>query len=95
VIDKNSFYLAIGGKTGLTNLNVPSLSESSNYTSFALPVLQTGLIYNFVSGYGLRISFTMEKSSLEKNDPSNAASVLPQQTTLQEGRIGIGLTKFF
>jgi len=95
VVDKNSFYIAIGGKTGFANLSVPSLNDSANYSSFALPVLQTGLIYNFISGYGLRISLTVEKSSLEKVDSEETGSVLPRQTTLQEGRLAIGLTKFF
>jgi hypothetical protein len=96
VVDKNSFYLAVGAKAGTVQLNVPSLGDSANYDIFALPTFQMGLIYNFISGYGLRISLSVEKSSLDKvGNVESTTSVLPQQTTLQEGRLSIGLTKFF
>ncbi len=94
-LEANIIYLGAYIRTGLSILEVSESAETGSYSVLSFPGLRAGLKYNFSNSYGIRVfgSFeNIETSRIQRNDDEG---VLPDVASLTEGKISIGLSKFF
>lgn len=94
-IEQNIVYLGFLVRYGLLSAEIPSLSEQANYQINTFPGIKAGVKYNFNSGYGARISFGFERINIEREVRTNDAGTFPDRETFIDGKLGLGISKFF
>ena len=82
-------------RSGTASAESPSLGEKSNYTVLSLPGLRGGMKYNFKNKFGLRIAFSLEELQLNRYEQSQFGSLLPDETSLMEGKMNFALAHSF
>lgn len=94
-VEKNIPFVGAGIRTGIASLAIPSRGERGSYTVLGVPMVVGGVKYNFRSGWGLRLAASMEKLLMEQTSVNVRGGNLPQRTDLLDGRLSMGLTRFF
>ncbi len=82
-------------RSGTASVEAPSADEKSNYTVLTLPGFRAGIKYNFLNKVGLRIAINLETMNLDRYEQSKFDSILPDQTTLVEGKMNFALAYSF
>lgn len=94
-LERNIFYFGTSMRTGTSNLAIGTLGETGTYTSTSFPGFRAGLKYNFSGGFGLRMMASYETIDLDRRNTSDDGGTLPNRTSYNEGKLGIGLSYFF
>lgn len=95
VIEAPVVFLGVYIRSGWASVDAPSVAEKSNYTVLSLPGIRGGMKYNFKNNMALRVSASMEKLSLDRYEQSKFGSVLPDQTSVAEGKLNFALAYSF
>lgn len=95
VIEAPVVFLGVFIRSGWASVDAPSVAEKSNYTVLSLPGVRGGMRYNFKNNMALRVSASMEKLSLDRYEQSKFGSVLPDQTSVAEGKLNFALAYSF
>jgi hypothetical protein len=82
-------------RSGTASVKAVSVNEKANYTLLTLPGFRVGMKYNFRNNVGLRIAFSMETLQLDRYEQSKFNSVLPNQTTVVEGKMNFAVAYSF
>jgi hypothetical protein len=94
-LETNIVYLGLYIRTGLSILQVSESSETGSYSVLSIPGVRGGLKYNFPNGYGIRVFGSFENIQTSRIQRSDDEGVLPDVASLTEGKMSIGLSKFF
>jgi len=95
MIEANIPYIGILFRTGFSTLYSSPLGERGNYQVFGLPGIKGGIKYNFKNSYGIRLTAAFEKIRVERLVRNESGGTLPNRAHYLEGKIGIGISKFF
>ncbi len=88
-------FLGFLYRYGLARLTNNSTDEEGNYNIQSMPGLRLGIKWNMESGYGFRLQGELENIQVSKIEKSDSEGVLPDETNYINGRLSLGLTKFF
>lgn len=94
-IDANIVYIGAVFRYGFASLSNETNNETGNYQIFGFPGIRGGVKYNFTSKYGIRITASIEELRSERLVRDNDIGTLPDRARYYDGRVGIGLSKFF
>ncbi|MAX65951.1 MAG: hypothetical protein CME66_03355 [Halobacteriovoraceae bacterium] len=94
-IERNIFYVGLLARFGLASLSNKTADEVGTYQLYSFPGLRGGIKYNFANGYGVRLVASYENIRVDRIKKSNDDGVLPDRTSYFDGKISVGLTKFF
>ncbi len=94
-IDTNIYYFTLLTRYGIARLTNNSAQEAGNYQLFTIPGFRFGLKHNFRNTYGFRLSLGYEDIRAERMERNDDAGSLPDRATYKEGKVAIGLSKFF
>ncbi|MAZ49673.1 MAG: hypothetical protein CME65_14020 [Halobacteriovoraceae bacterium] len=94
-IDANIVYIGAVFRYGFASLSNETNNETGNYQIFGFPGIRGGVKYNFTSKYGIRLTASIEELRSERIVRDNDIGTLPDRARYYDGRIGIGLSKFF
>ncbi len=89
------FFVGLLFRYGYSRLRNASTDEQGNYYIKTLPGVRAGLKWNVESGYGAFISFGYENINAERVVVSDSEGVLPDRDSYVDGRLNIGISKFF
>lgn len=82
-------------RSGYANVTSPSANEKANYTVLSIPGFRAGFRYLMRNQFGIKVVATMESIRLSQYEDSKFDSNLPENSTLVEGKVGVGLTYSF
>jgi len=95
MVDVNIPYIGILFRTGISTLYSDSLGERGNYQLFGFPGVKGGIKYNFKNAYGVRLTASFERIRVERLVRSADSGLLPDRANYLDGKVGIGISKFF
>lgn len=95
VIEAPVVFLGLYLRSGWASVEAPAVAEKANYTVLSLPGLRAGMKYNFKNNLALRVSASMEQLQLDRYEQSKLGSVLPDQTSVAEGKMNFALAYSF
>lgn len=95
VVQAPVIFLGTYIRSGVATMHSPTANEKASYTVLSLPGFRGGLKYNFRNNFGLRMALSLEKMSLDRYEQSKLGSILPDQSTLAEGKLNFGLAYSF
>lgn len=82
-------------RSGMANVQAPTVAEKANYTVISIPGLRVGMKYLLRNNWGLRFLLSMETLKLERYEASKLNSTLPENANLVETKFGLGVTYGF
>lgn len=94
-IGANIVYFGVLMRYGLSFLTNVTNDEQGNYQVFTLPGFRGGLKYNFTNKFGFRVTAGFEQIRVERLVRNNDIGTLPDRTRYYEGKLAVGLSKFF
>lgn len=94
-IGKNIVYVGAHFRYGFGSYEIESLEEKGNYQIFSFPGLSAGVKYNFSNGYGARLSASFENITGDRTIKTVDDGELPDRINYLDGKISIGLSRFF
>ena len=95
VVERNIVYVGLLTRFGYSRLVNDTTGEEGNYQVSTLPGIRAGLKYNFKNSYGVRLTTGLENIKVSRITRSADEGELPNNASYLEGKIGIGLSKFF
>lgn len=95
MVGVNIPYIGLVFRTGIVTLSSDSLGEQGNYQMTGFPGIRGGIKYNFENSYGVRLTGSFERLNLERLVRNADTGLLPDRTSYLDGKIGIGLSKFY
>lgn len=95
ILEQNIVYIGILFRTGLSRLALSQTQEEGNYQVGTFPGFRAGIKYNFSNGYGVRLMAGYENITLSRIVREYDKGFLPDRENYLEGKISIGLSKFF
>lgn len=95
MVGVNIPYIGVLVRAGFATLYSTYLGEQGNYQVIGFPGFRGGIKYNFKNSYGIRFTGTFERIRFERLVRSDDAGVLPNRVYHLDGKLGIGITKFF
>lgn len=78
-------------RSGTVAMKSPTYGDRANYTLLSVPGIQLGLRYNLRSGFGLRVTGSLETLQLDRYQFDRYGSRLPDRVNVAEARTGIAL----
>ncbi len=94
-LDTNIIYAGLLIRSGISALEVSDTNEKGTYSILTIPGIRAGIKYNFSNSYGVRIFGGFENIKSSRIKKSSSSGVLPDVASYTEGKMGIGLSKFF
>jgi hypothetical protein len=94
-IERNVVYMGMLFRTGVSALMIKSNNEVGNYQLMSIPGFRMGVKYNFSNSYGLRMTFAYENIRLDRIAKDDSSGALPDRENYLDGKLTIGLSKFF
>lgn len=94
-MDRNIPFVSLGVRSGVATLRLPDAGDKANYGVFSFPQLAAGIKYNRRRGIGFKASVSVEKLLFEQSSSNRPGGNLPSRLELLEGRLNLGVTKFF
>ena len=94
-METNIVYAGVLIRTGFAALAVSDTDEKGTYSILTLPGLRLGVKYNFSNSYGFRLFAGLENIKSSRIRKSSSSGVLPDVANYTEGKMGLGLSKFF
>lgn len=94
-IETNIVYVGMLFRYGLSRVSIKSTEEEGNYQVTSLPGLKIGLKYNFANTIGFRLAYGVEQINAERIVKSADNGNLPDRAQYIEGRLSVGVSKFF
>lgn len=88
-------YIGMLYRYGLARLTNNTTDEEGNYILQSLPGLRVGTKWNMENGYGFRMQGELENIIVNKIEKSDSEGVLPDKSNYINGRLSLGLTRFF
>ncbi|WP_408096203.1 hypothetical protein ACJVC5_14280 [Peredibacter sp. HCB2-198] len=95
VIEAPVVFLGVYLRSGWASVEAPTVEEKANYTVLSLPGFRAGMKYNFKNNLALRVAASMERLELDRYEQSKLGSVLPDQTSVAEGKLNFALAYSF
>lgn len=95
VLERNIVYLGILFRYGLARHEIGSLGETGNYQVFTFPGFRGGVKYNFSNGFGVRAGAALENIVSDRLVRTSDEGELPDRIDHLEGKLSIGLSRFF
>lgn len=94
-LETNIPYFGVLFRYGYARKEIDSLNEIGDYQVVSFPGLKAGLKYNFKNRYGARISAGLENILSDRLARSSDGGELPDRISHIEGKISVGLSRFF
>ena len=94
-INRNVLYFGLSARFGYSSLSNNTSGDTSAYQLFALPGVNMGIKYSFENSWGYKIALSYQNISVSKVVTADEDDVLPNEADYIEGKINIGLTRFF
>lgn len=94
-MERNIFFAGLYFRYGWGSYSIPSAGENGVYQVYSFPGLKTGLKYNFQNGYGLRLSASFENILADRIERDVEGGSLPDRVGHLEGKLSVGLSRFF
>jgi hypothetical protein len=94
-IQSPMIFLGTFVRSGYGTATAPSGGEKGTYTSLVAPGFQGGVRYNFRNGVGMRFTASLETMQLERYGKTLAKPVLPDHTSVTEGKMGFAMAYSF
>lgn len=95
MVGVNIPYIGVIFRTGIATLSSESLGERGNYQLNSFPGLRGGIKYNFENSYGVRLTASFERLTIERLVKNSNSDLLPDRSSYLDGKIGFGLSKFY
>lgn len=95
IVNTTIFYTGILFRYGRARLNTPLTDEVGNYQLYSLPGLRLGLKYNLENGYGFKATYGLENIKVDRIVRSADSGTLPDRAEYYEGKLSLGLSKYF
>ncbi|MCO4753184.1 MAG: hypothetical protein KC478_01815 [Bacteriovoracaceae bacterium] len=94
-IGKNIIYVGTLFRYGWARREIPSLGEKGDYQVMSFPGVRAGIKYNFANGYGVRATGAFENILSDRIIRTEDEGELPDRIGHLEGKLSIGLSRFF
>ena len=94
-VEANIVFFGALFRYGYARYKIPSLGEEGDYQVLSFPGLRAGLKYNFLNGYGVRALAGFENVIGDRVIRNDEQGELPDRVSHLEGKISIGLSRFF
>ena len=94
-IEANIVYFGALFRYGWARMEIPSLGEKGNYSVVSFPGIKGGVKYNFSNGYGVRLTGGLENIISGRIIRTVDEGELPDRISRLEGKLSIGLSRFF
>lgn len=94
-LETNIFYVGALFRYGSARYEISSLGEEGNYQVVSFPGLRAGIKYNFQNRYGIRLGGGFENIIGDRTIRSEDEGELPDRVSHLEGKLSIGLSRFF
>lgn len=88
-------FLGLYFRSGWGQAVAPTVNEKANYTVLSAPGVRAGMKYNFRNNLGIRLMGTLESMSLDSYEQSKIDAVLPNSTSLPDGKLNFALAYSF
>jgi len=94
-VGDNIVYVGGFFRYGWARREIPSLNEQGDYQILSFPGLRVGIKYNFPSGYGARVNASFENIQSDRLEKNEDGGELPDRVSHLDGKVSIGLSRFF
>lgn len=95
ILERNIVYFGILFRTGLSRLKLADTNEEGNYQLQSIPGMRAGIKYNFSNSYGVRLQAGYENITVSRIIRTYDGGELPDRANYIEGKISVGLSKFY
>lgn len=95
VLERNIIFLGVLYRFGYSRIVSDTTGEEGNYQLSSLPGIRAGIKYNFKSNIGLRLYTGVESIKISRITRSADDGALPNSASYLEGKVGLGISKFF
>lgn len=95
ILERNIIFFSLLFRTGLARLSLSQTNEEGNYQISTIPGFRGGIKYNFSNGYGVRLMAGYENILASRIIREYDQGFLPDRANYLEGKLSIGLSKFY
>lgn len=95
ILEKNIVFVGILFRTGLARIKLSDTEEEGNYQVQTLPGFRGGVKYNFSNSFGVRLQAGYENITVSRIIRTYDGGLLPDRANYTEGKLSIGLSKFY